>query len=122
MTPAHLFLFLALGVAQWKVVLAQTAFDQTAGAVLVISGFFVFFGLVTSVADGTLTVAGVPAVLSAGAIKVRTELRPTILANWKLWPLANAANFALVPLQYRVLFTNLVAVIWNVYLSSAMLK
>lgn len=40
-------------------------------------------------------------------------------ANYKLWPLANAINFSLVPLKLRVLFANVVSVFWNMYLSAA---
>lgn len=44
---------------------------------------------------------------------------PTHQANYKLWPLANAINFSLVPLKLRVLFANVVSVFWNMYLSAA---
>lgn len=40
-----------------------------------------------------------------------------IVANWSLWIPAMAVNFALVPLKYQVLFSNVVAFSWNVYLS-----
>jgi protein Mpv17 len=45
-----------------------------------------------------------------------------MLANWKIWPAANALSFAVVPLQYRVLFSNMVALVWNIYLSGAIRK
>ena len=40
-----------------------------------------------------------------------------IVANWSLWIPAMAINFSVVPLRYQVLFSNIVALIWNVYLS-----
>jgi hypothetical protein len=107
---------------KWQTVLATLLVDQTAGSVLVISGFFVLFGFVTNLMDGTLLSTGVPAIFAAGISKVKNDLWPTLLANWRLWPAANAINFALVPLQYRVGFSNLVAVFWNIYLSSAVRK
>jgi hypothetical protein len=38
-------------------------------------------------------------------------------ANWKLWPFANVISFAAVPLHLRVLYSNVVSVAWNAYLS-----
>jgi hypothetical protein len=35
----------------------------------------------------------------------------------KVWTVAQAVNFQLVPLDYRVLFGNVVALWWNIYLS-----
>ena len=40
-----------------------------------------------------------------------------VVANWVLWFPAQFINFALVPFKYQVLFSNLVSVIWNGYLS-----
>jgi hypothetical protein len=108
------------------VVLVQTLVDQTLGSVGVISGFFVFFSVFTAALEGTIfaggPVAGVCTALRNGLGKVQADLWPTLLANWKVWPLVNALNFAVIPLQYQVLFTNIVAVGWNVYLSAAMAK
>ena len=43
---------------------------------------------------------------------------PTIfVANWGLWIPAMTVNFAFVPGKFQVLFSNLVAVVWNTYLS-----
>jgi hypothetical protein len=55
---------------KWQLVLAQTLFDQTVGTVLVISGFFVFFGFINAAADGALLSVGVPALLAQGVAKV----------------------------------------------------
>lgn len=40
-----------------------------------------------------------------------------IVASWALWIPAMAVNFSVVPLKYQVLFGNVVALAWNVYLS-----
>ncbi|KAG7368988.1 Mpv17 / PMP22 family protein [Nitzschia inconspicua] len=46
------------------------------------------------------------------------EVTPTIIvANWFLWIPAMAVNFSRVPLKYQVLFGNVVALAWNIYLS-----
>jgi len=50
-----------------------------------------------------------------------TDLRrawPVVLpANWCLWIPAQAINFRFVPLPYQVLFSNVVALVWNAFLS-----
>lgn len=40
-----------------------------------------------------------------------------IQANWALWIPAQIVNFGIIPLKYQVLFGNVVALVWNVYLS-----
>ncbi|CAJ1934679.1 unnamed protein product [Cylindrotheca closterium] len=46
------------------------------------------------------------------------QVVPTVLvANWSLWIPAMSINFAYVPVQFQVLFGNVVALLWNTYLS-----
>jgi protein Mpv17 len=49
--------------------------------------------------------------------KLRRNYIPALKANWKVWPLVQCINFYLVPLQYRLVFVNVVALGWNAYLS-----
>lgn len=42
---------------------------------------------------------------------------PALKANWMVWPAVQTINFAVVPLQFRLLFANVVAIGWNCYLS-----
>jgi hypothetical protein len=46
------------------------------------------------------------------------ELPSVLLMQYKIWPLANWINFMYVPESLRVLVSNLVAVLWNIYLCS----
>jgi len=46
----------------------------------------------------------------------------SLIANWKIWTLPQIININLVPLQYRVLFANTVALVWNFYLTAAKKK
>ena len=48
---------------------------------------------------------------------VKSKLWLTLLANWKIWPLAMLINFSVIPGRYRVLFSNFIGLFWNVYLS-----
>lgn len=49
--------------------------------------------------------------------EVKNAYAVALFTNWKVWTVAQAVNFKAVPLDYRVLFGNLVALWWNVYLS-----
>ena len=48
---------------------------------------------------------------------LRTNLLPTMLMSWRVWPLAMYINFNYVPQQLRVLFGNLVGFAWSIFLS-----
>ena len=50
--------------------------------------------------------------------RVRGKLYDSMLANWKIWTIPQMININLVPAQYRVLFANLVALVWNFYLAA----
>ncbi|KAF8887936.1 hypothetical protein CPB84DRAFT_1786452 [Gymnopilus junonius] len=46
------------------------------------------------------------------------DIFPTaLLANWKVWPLAQLINFRYMPLPYRVPFIQSCGVFWTLYLS-----
>lgn len=62
----------------------------------------------------TQTLRGTPDRISS---EVSEKLVPTTLAGWRLWPAAQAINFFMVPLQFRVVFINIVAVGWTCMLS-----
>jgi Mpv17 / PMP22 family len=55
--------------------------------------------------------------LSTIAIQLKEVGPEIIVANWALWIPAMAVNFSVVPLKYQVLFGNVIALAWNVYLS-----
>lgn len=40
-----------------------------------------------------------------------------LVANWIVWIPAQALNFKLLPAKFHVLFTNVVELVWNAYLS-----
>lgn len=49
--------------------------------------------------------------------KWRREFWPTLKTNWVLWVPFQAFNQGIVPLQYRLLASNLVNIPWNTFLS-----
>ena len=48
---------------------------------------------------------------------VKNAYAGALYLNWKVWTPAQAINFKYVPLEYRVLFGNMVALWWNIILS-----
>ncbi|KAG1691444.1 hypothetical protein DVH05_026934 [Phytophthora capsici] len=46
-----------------------------------------------------------------------TKLPPTLAVNWTVWPLVHVCTFGFVPLQYRILFINVVNIGWSAFLS-----
>ncbi|OWY93667.1 Peroxisomal membrane protein PMP22, partial [Phytophthora megakarya] len=46
------------------------------------------------------------------------KLPPTLAVNWTVWPLVHVGTFGFVPLQYRVLFINVVNIGWSAFLST----
>lgn len=45
------------------------------------------------------------------------KLPPTLAVNWTVWPLVHVGTFGFVPLQYRILFINVVNIGWSAFLS-----
>lgn len=86
--------------------LVKMGLDQTLMAPLGIGLFFLSVGLME----------GQPA--SAAVAATKEKLRPTLLANWTIWPAANLVNFAFIPSEQRILYVNLVYIFWASFLST----
>ncbi len=49
--------------------------------------------------------------------KLQKNYFSALSANYMIWPAVQFVNFKFVPLQYRVLFVNVISIAWNCYLS-----
>ena len=45
---------------------------------------------------------------------ITISLKPLILTSWAIWPLAHYFNFRIIPTKYRLVYTNIVQLIYNV--------
>jgi Mpv17 / PMP22 family len=54
----------------------------------------------------------------AGVKKIEDKLWPTLKVNWVVWPVLQAVNLSVVPLQYRILYINFCSIFWSAYLSN----
>uniref|UniRef100_A0A8H7KDC8 Uncharacterized protein n=1 Tax=Bionectria ochroleuca TaxID=29856 RepID=A0A8H7KDC8_BIOOC len=55
--------------------------------------------------------------LSAAQQSVESSFNQVLLKNYTLWPAVSYLNFFYIPLQYRLLVSNTVAIFWSAYLS-----
>ena len=53
---------------------------------------------------------------------VTSKLPATLIASWKVWPLAHVINFGVIPLGLRVLYVNAVSTAWIAFLSMTAAK
>ncbi|CAB4254254.1 similar to Saccharomyces cerevisiae YLR251W SYM1 Protein required for ethanol metabolism [Maudiozyma barnettii] len=71
-------------------------------------GLILYYGSMSVMSGGTL---------QAVREKLRLQWWPTLCANWVVWPVVQFINFSLVPVHYRLLCVNSVALLWNTFLS-----
>lgn len=95
-------------------VLFQLAIDQTLGSALVNGGFL----LAHSTAWGVLGGKGLLPSAASARKEVLSDIVSVVRTSWLLWVPMNFLNFMWIPPRLRVGFTNLVALLWNVWLSA----
>ena len=53
-----------------------------------------------------------------GLVAINRNLWPTLKVNWVVWPVLQAINLSVVPLQFRLLYNNFASLFWSAYLSN----
>ena len=53
----------------------------------------------------------------ASLTDVKERVGRLLVNSWKIWPVVNLVNLFWVPMNYRVLFVNVVGFFWNTYLN-----
>ncbi|KAK9462597.1 uncharacterized protein V1516DRAFT_670666 [Lipomyces oligophaga] len=85
--------------------MARMAADQLVWAPVGIASFYVSMGVLQ--------------LHSWNQIKQELQEKwyPTMVGNYMVWPAVQVLNFRLIPLQYRLMFVNVVSIAWNTFLS-----
>jgi hypothetical protein len=45
-------------------------------------------------------------------------MKPALVANWRVWFPAQAVNFTLIPEEQRILYGNIVGILWTIIISN----
>lgn len=85
----------------------KVLFDQTLFAPVFIGAFFT----ISEVLGGKT----LPDVKK----RLQTSYIPALKMNYVIWPAVQTVTFNFVPLSYRVIFVNFIALFWNTYLAWA---
>jgi hypothetical protein len=110
--PVIHFWFLALhtkilpGASTWQKVVQRVLVDQLLFAPIFLPSFLSGLWLL----EGSRSISTIQTQLVE-------EMPELMVANWALWVPAMTINFGMVPIKFQVLFSNVVALVWNVYLS-----
>mmetsp|Transcript_78385 Transcript_78385/g.227511 ORF Transcript_78385/g.227511 Transcript_78385/m.227511 type:complete len:266 (+) Transcript_78385:185-982(+) len=99
-----------------KQIVAQVVTDQTVGVALYFPSYFYAFEALES-----LVLNKMPS-LAKATEKLSQQLGEVLIMQYRIFPLANAINFAFVPPELRVLFSNTISIFWNMYLCTLLAK
>lgn len=111
------------GASKTTTVLVQFVANQTVGAAIINFLFCFVNQVLRMVVDMAFDVrhAGLlfrPSLVYENAVNaVRSTFFSIMMANWIIWPIPSFINLWYVPLRYRVLFNNFVALVWKTVLS-----
>uniref|UniRef100_A0A8C8VLH0 Mitochondrial inner membrane protein Mpv17 n=1 Tax=Pelusios castaneus TaxID=367368 RepID=A0A8C8VLH0_9SAUR len=87
------------------VAVKKMALDQAAFAPCFLGCFLAIAGVLN----------GLPA--EENWAKIRRDYPDALIANYYIWPAVQLANFYFIPLNHRLAVVQVVAVLWNSYLS-----
>ncbi|GLU23430.1 hypothetical protein SLE2022_394330 [Rubroshorea leprosula] len=90
----------------WWVVPAKVVFDQTAWAVVWNSIYYVVLGFMRLESPVNIFA------------DMKATFWPMLVAGWKLWPFAHVITYGLVPVEQRLLWVDIVELIWVTILST----
>ena len=83
------------------------AVDQLVFAPLFLGVYFAY----NHYLENNCNMSGLKARLDAGYVE-------SLKANYKVWPAVQMVNFCLVPVNYQLVFLNIVAIGWTAFLSN----
>jgi ligand-binding sensor protein len=101
------------GPAIWANIIQRLVLDQFVFAPIFAPSFMGLLWSLEGVSSNDVQSSSINSIMSR-LYRVTPEL---IVSGWKLWIPSMGINFSIVPLKYQVLFSNVVSLVWNVYLS-----
>jgi hypothetical protein len=103
-------------IPKYKSIMTQVTIDQTVGVLL----FFPSYLYIYDIVDAIVRKQQFPSslLIQQAYKKTKQNLRHVVSMQYRIFPISNTINFALIPEQLRVLFSNTVSLFWNIYLCS----
>ncbi|KAJ1463154.1 hypothetical protein M885DRAFT_455720 [Pelagophyceae sp. CCMP2097] len=104
---------------KWAISVLQVSADQT----FFVFTFYALFFPALELAKWAMALVfrfeyqPITGALAAGFAGTKVHFWPTLLINWRIWPLVNLFNFGLVPPKLQLLVSNVISVGWNYILS-----
>lgn len=99
-----------------KVLLTQVLTDQSLGVALYFPSYFYVFEFLEA-----LVLQRTPS-LDRATKKCLGQLSAVLGMQYRIFPITNAFNLAVIPPELRVLFSNAVSIFWNMYLCTLLAK
>ena len=91
-------------------ILGQLFLDQTLGVAIFFPLYFYVYEFFEAIVRQS------PPSFARAHAKCLEQIKGVVLMQYRVYPLANLINFGYVPEQLRVLYSNTVGVLWNIYL------
>ncbi|KAK7272507.1 hypothetical protein RJT34_29144 [Clitoria ternatea] len=91
---------------EWWVVPVKVAFDQTAWSAVWNSIYYVVVALLRL--DSPISILN----------ELKATFFPMLTAGWKLWPFAHLITYGVIPVEQRLLWVDMVELIWVTILST----
>lgn len=97
--------------------LTMVAIDQTLASVVILTLFYYAYEFINSLLPPYGHNNSLKTWYARSTNTVRNALWDTLCANWRFWPILNFLIFTQVPLENRLVASNIAAIFWNMYLS-----
>jgi hypothetical protein len=106
------------GIPKWYQVLMQVMIDQTVGVLVFFPLYLFLYDVLDSIIQQRHQYLSSPTLFTDAYNKMIQNIYHVVLMQYRIFPISNTVNFAVVPEQLRVLFSNTVSLFWNIYLCS----
>ena len=103
-TYSKILPYIAPGTSQ-TAIMKKILFTQTCFTIVSLSAFYTAIPLLQGNS------------LNEGMQEIKYKLWPTLVTNWKVWPILQLINFKFVPMQLQAAYVAFFSLFFNIYLS-----